>query len=344
MSVEVSATTNTVTVDATTNTVTIQARGPKGDTGSAGGAPDWSDIGGPTSGSATLQAELILKQAVLVSGTNIKTINSTTILGSGDLAVATAAQGALADSALQSGDNISLLTNDAGYLVSVNWDDIGGTQSDVNVSGFTNDAGYLISYTETDTLSDVTGRGASTTDSVTSTVTGSSENITLAGTGSGTALEITRGGSGDHIDAGSGDFVVDSSGNVEAPDYTITGITNSVKTQLETKVFSFVLDSPTALDSIPLGVMSLLGATILAVEAFTDAGTATFQLEERAAATPTVAGTDIMTSELVAATTPASATVFDNDGIAAENKLQLEISAVTGSPTKLNVFIKYKTV
>lgn len=41
------------------------------------------------------------KQAVLVSGTNIKTINSNSLLGSGDLAVATTAQGALADSALQ---------------------------------------------------------------------------------------------------------------------------------------------------------------------------------------------------------------------------------------------------
>ena len=44
------------------------------------------------------------KQATLVSGTNIKTVNSTTLLGSGDLAVATTAQGALADSALQPWD------------------------------------------------------------------------------------------------------------------------------------------------------------------------------------------------------------------------------------------------
>lgn len=44
------------------------------------------------------------KQATLVSGTNIKTVNSTTLLGSGDIAVATTAQGALADSALQPWD------------------------------------------------------------------------------------------------------------------------------------------------------------------------------------------------------------------------------------------------
>jgi hypothetical protein len=51
---------------------------------------------------------------------------------------ATAAQGATADSALQSGDNISLLTNNSGYLTA-----------------------------ESDTLDSVTGRGATTTNGVT---------------------------------------------------------------------------------------------------------------------------------------------------------------------------------
>ena len=51
-----------------------------------------------------LKTGLDTKQATLVSGTNIKTVNSTTLLGSGDLAVATTAQWALADSALQPWD------------------------------------------------------------------------------------------------------------------------------------------------------------------------------------------------------------------------------------------------
>ncbi|MBQ0113373.1 MAG: hypothetical protein KBT03_09610 [Bacteroidales bacterium] len=55
------------------------------------------------------------KQDNLVSGTNIKTINSTTILGSGNIDVATTEQGAKADTALQPNDNVSELTNDAGY-------------------------------------------------------------------------------------------------------------------------------------------------------------------------------------------------------------------------------------
>lgn len=59
-----------------------------------------------------LKTGLDTKQATLVSGTNIKTVNSTTLLGSGDLAVATTAQGALADTALQPA-NISDTAYDA---------------------------------------------------------------------------------------------------------------------------------------------------------------------------------------------------------------------------------------
>lgn len=44
-----------------------------------------------------IRTELGEKQPTLVSGTNIKTINSTTLLGSGNVSVATATQGALAD-------------------------------------------------------------------------------------------------------------------------------------------------------------------------------------------------------------------------------------------------------
>ena len=67
------------------------------------------------------------KQATLVSGTNIKTVNSTTLLGSGDIAVATTAQGALADSALQPWDIAS-------WTITARADDInfsGGIDGDV---------------------------------------------------------------------------------------------------------------------------------------------------------------------------------------------------------------------
>jgi hypothetical protein len=56
------------------------------DYGSASGAA-WGGITGTLSAQTDLQNALNAKQVTLVSGTNIKTINSTTILGSGDLAV-----------------------------------------------------------------------------------------------------------------------------------------------------------------------------------------------------------------------------------------------------------------
>ena len=53
-----------------------------------------------------------------------------------NLSFATTAQGTLADSATQPGDNVSTLTNDAGYLTSI---------SGLNISLLTNDSGYLTS-------------------------------------------------------------------------------------------------------------------------------------------------------------------------------------------------------
>lgn len=62
------------------------------------------------------------KQDVLVSGTSIKTVNSTTLLGAGNLAVATSAQGTLADSAVQPGDLATVATSGA-------YSDLSGTPS-----------------------------------------------------------------------------------------------------------------------------------------------------------------------------------------------------------------------
>ena len=46
---------------------------------------------------------------------------------------------------------LSIFSNDVGYITSVDWDEIGGSQDTINVSGFNNDAGYLTSYTDTNT-------------------------------------------------------------------------------------------------------------------------------------------------------------------------------------------------
>jgi len=54
----------------------------------SGGSIAWGAITGTLSSQTDLQTALNAKQATLVSGTNIKTINSTSLLGSGDIAIA----------------------------------------------------------------------------------------------------------------------------------------------------------------------------------------------------------------------------------------------------------------
>lgn len=54
---------------------------------SGGSGPAWGDITGTLSNQTDLQSELDDKQDTLVSATNIKTINGSSVLGSGDLAV-----------------------------------------------------------------------------------------------------------------------------------------------------------------------------------------------------------------------------------------------------------------
>jgi len=54
---------------------------------SGGGGGTWGSITGTLSNQTDLQNALDAKQATLVSGTNIKTINATSLLGSGDITI-----------------------------------------------------------------------------------------------------------------------------------------------------------------------------------------------------------------------------------------------------------------
>ena len=56
--------------------------------GGGGGGGSWGSITGTLSDQTDLQTALSAKQASLVSGTNIKTVNGSSIVGSGDLSVA----------------------------------------------------------------------------------------------------------------------------------------------------------------------------------------------------------------------------------------------------------------
>ena len=56
--------------------------------GASGGGATWGGITGTLSAQTDLQTALNAKQDTLVSGTNIKTINSTSLLGSGNITIA----------------------------------------------------------------------------------------------------------------------------------------------------------------------------------------------------------------------------------------------------------------
>ena len=92
----VNGSTGAVTVQETlvsgTNIKTINSTSllGSGDITISGGSTDWGDIGGTLSNQTDLQNALDAKQATLVSGTNIKTVNSTSLLGSGDISISAA--------------------------------------------------------------------------------------------------------------------------------------------------------------------------------------------------------------------------------------------------------------
>ena len=71
---------------------------------SGGGSTVWGAITGNLASQSDLSTALSLKQNNLVSGTNIKTVNSTTLLGSGDLTV---------QSTLVSGTNIKTINSNS---------------------------------------------------------------------------------------------------------------------------------------------------------------------------------------------------------------------------------------
>jgi len=93
--------------------------------GGGGGSTAWGSITGTLSSQTDLQTALDAKQNTLVSGTSIKTINSTSLLGSGDVAV---------QPALVSGTNIKTIEGQS-LLGS---GDINLTSSDVGLGNVDN--------------------------------------------------------------------------------------------------------------------------------------------------------------------------------------------------------------
>ena len=82
------------------------------------------------------------------------------------------------------------------------------------------------------------------------------------------------------------------------------------------------------------------GITVISVSAYTDANTTTFNLEERAAATPNVAGTNLFAADMVAVSTALDSTSFTNPGFANNTWMVPAISA-TGDVSIFGVTVEY---
>lgn len=107
-------------------------------------------------------------------------------------------------------------------------------------------------------------------------------------------------------------------------------------------VKSLTVFDPSTGDSGRIQIMFDEGVTITRVACSVKGGTsAAIQLDERAAATPDTAGTAVLTSNLVCDTNEEVSTSFTNAGIAARVPMALLISAVSGVPDTLRVFISY---
>ena len=81
--------------------------------------------------------------------------------------------------------------------------------------------------------------------------------------------------------------------------------------------------------------------TVTEVAAYTNTGTVTFNLEERAETTPNTAGTDVMTSDLVGDTNQQETGTFSNAGIARNAWLVLTVTSITGDPTIFSATIRF---
>lgn len=160
------------------------------------------------------------------------TYNPPTASGIG---AATAAQGVLADNAVQPGDNISELINDESYTT---FSDIGVSAPIVKTptsgNGFTlsfdnTSTGFLTA--ESDTFATVTGRGALTTEDITVNSITATDNTTDSVFQNVEVLGLTVNASG--ITSTNGDIAF-TNGNITATNGTITGATvtgtNSVTT------------------------------------------------------------------------------------------------------------------
>jgi len=194
---------------------------------------------------------------------------------------------------------------------------------------FSASAGLTVSATSTlatTTITKLTVTNASTTNI---TVSGDLAAGTIrSGTWNGSAIDI-----GSFTNLAAGRSLTLSGDSVEADAELFTWTKN-----ISITAASGVITATTS--AAQFGLPS--AATITWVGCSTDVGGATIQLDERAYATPTSAGTDVLTAVLNCITTSASTTAFSNAGIsdALTSTINLDIDLASTTVTRLRITVK----
>jgi len=139
--------------------------------GASGGGAVWGGITGTLSSQTDLQSALNAKQDTLVSGTNIKTINSTSLLGSGNITIASSPYTTVGNNAGVLVNNSTANTISASILIPGNTlvatqilqlraqvRKVGGTGT-VNVRFYINTTNSLVGATQIAQGANMTGSG-----------------------------------------------------------------------------------------------------------------------------------------------------------------------------------------
>jgi hypothetical protein len=119
---------------------------------------------------------------------------------------------------------------------------------------------------------------------------------------------------------------------------TLHGDRLATKNKTVTKIV--YIEDPTASDSFPIAFVAD-DITMVQVRGVTDQGTVDFNIEHRAANTPDVSGTDMLSVDLQATSAGALSSSFSDATVPGERWLNYNASAASGTATKLWVVIEY---
>lgn len=237
----------------------------------------WGSIGGTLSNQTDLQNALNAKQDTLVSGTNIKTINSSSILGSGNLSITASAAGL--NTQVQFNDNGSI-GGDAGLTYDKTTDNltvgsISLNQNGLVVKGATSNALTIkpnetlsasrtlnLKINDVDRTIDLSGNlTVSSTATISGTNTGDQTNIT-GNAGTATTLQTARSIYGNNFDgsAALSQIIASTFGGTGNGFTKFTGATSTEKTYTLPNANATILTNNTAV-TVPQGGTGLTTLT-----------------------------------------------------------------------------------